>query len=85
MGDLGCPLVSKFVEEHVQCSLRPARAGPHETAGVVINNNNQVAVPTLVRDLVDPDPTQPVKTINNSFNVTVDSGDDRPNSPPRNP
>jgi hypothetical protein len=76
MGDFGCPLVSKFVEEHVQCSLRPAGAGPHEAAGVVINNNNQVAVPTFVRDLVDPYPTQPVKTVNNSLDVVVDSGDD---------
>jgi hypothetical protein len=85
MGDLGCALVSEFVEEHIQCSLRPARASPHETASVVINNNNQIPVSPFVGDLIDPDPTQPVKTINSRLDIMVDPGDDRPDSPPRNP
>jgi hypothetical protein len=85
VGDFGCPLISKFVEEHTQRSLATAGTGPYEAAGVVIYNNDQVAVPTFVRDLIDTDPPQTVKTINNGFDIIVDSGDDRPDSPPRNP
>jgi hypothetical protein len=51
----------------------------------VINNDNQVAVPAFVGDLIDPDPTQTPKAIDGGFDVTVDTGDDRPNGPPRHP
>jgi hypothetical protein len=50
----------------------------------VINNNDQVAVSAFVGDLIDPDPPQTVKTIHNSLDIIVDSGDDRPDRPPRN-
>jgi hypothetical protein len=51
----------------------------------VVDHNDQIAVPAFVRDLIDPDPTQTVKPINNGFSVVVDSGDDRPDRSPRNP
>ena len=74
-----------FVEEHVESSLAAARPGPDKTAGVVINNDDQVAVPAFVRDLIDPDSTQTAKTIDGGFDVIVDAGDDRSNGPPRHP
>jgi len=51
--------------------------------GVVINNDNQVAVPAFVGDLIDPDPPQTGETIDGGFYVFVDPGDDRSNGPPR--
>jgi hypothetical protein len=78
-------LLSKFTEEDTQRSFASAAPRPHKTTGVVINNNDRVAVPTFVRNVIDPDPPQAVKTINNSFNIIIDSGDDRPNGSPRNP
>ena len=85
MGDFGCSPLSEFVEEHIQRSLGPARAGPHETAGVMVNNHNQVTVSPLVGDLIDPDPSQTIKTVDVGFDVCVDSGDNRSDRPPRHP
>ena len=85
MGDLDCSLLSKFVEEHVECSLAAAGSGPNETAGVVIDHDDQVTVSTFVGDLIDPDPTQTPKTIDIGLDVIVDPGDDRPDGPSRHP
>ena len=52
-----------------------------QAAGVVVDHDDQVAVRPLVRDLVDPDPTQTGQTINNTFDVVVDPGDDRVDRP----
>ena len=54
---------AELVEEHVQRGVVAARAGPHQPAGVVIDDHDQIAVPALVGDLVDPDPAQPVEAI----------------------
>jgi hypothetical protein len=56
VGNFGCPLLSEFVEEYVECSLAAAGPGPDQTAGVVINHDDQVAVSPFVGDLIDPDP-----------------------------
>ena len=85
MGYLGCSLFSKFVEEHVQCGLRPAGSGPDETAAVVVDNDDQVAVPPFVGDLIDPDPTQTSEAVDSGLDVIVDPCDDRPDRPPRHP
>ncbi len=85
MGDLGCSLLSEFVEEHVQGSFRPAGSDPHQAAGIVINNHDQVAVRTFVGDLIDPDSTQTGQTVDGGFNIVVNAGDDRPDGPPRHP
>ena len=58
MGEFSSAFVAEFVEEHVQCSFRPAGSGPDKTAGVVIDHHDQVTVPAFVGDLIDPDPTQ---------------------------
>jgi hypothetical protein len=85
MGDFGCPLVSKLVEEHVESSFAASRAGPDEAAGVVVNNNDQIPVSAFIGDLIDSDPPQTVKTIHPRFDIIVDSGDDRPDGPPCHP
>ena len=55
--------VAELVEEHLQVGVGAARAGPHQMAGVVVDHDDQVAVPALVGDLVDPDPAQPGEPI----------------------
>jgi len=85
VGESGCPGVAELVEEAVQCGFGPSWSGPDQAAGVVVDNDDQVAVRPSVRDLVDPDPTQTGQTINRDFDVVVDAGDDRSDRPPRNP
>ena len=51
----------------------------------MVNHNNQITVSPFVGDLIDSDPTQTRKTINLGLNIIVDSGDDRPDSPPSHP
>ena len=46
----------------LQGGVVAARSGPHEPAAVMIDDHDQIAVPALVGDLVDPDPAQPVET-----------------------
>ncbi len=48
MGDQSGAFVAEFIEEHVQSSLGAAGSGPDKTAGVMVNNNNQVTVSPLV-------------------------------------
>lgn len=56
---------------------------PPEVAGVVVDDHDQVAVATLVGDLVDPDAAQPGESIDTGFDVCVDPGDDRTDRAPR--
>ena len=85
MGQQGSAFVAEFVEEHLQIGVGAARAGPHQTSGVVIDHDNQIAVPALVGDLIDPDPTQTIEAIDSGFDVVIDSGDDRADRAPRHP
>ena len=39
------------------------RSGPHQPAGVMVDHDGQVSLPLAMRDLVDPDPLQPVEQI----------------------
>ena len=61
-------------------SMRPqtGRSGPDETAAVVVDNDDQVAVPPFVGDLIDPDPTQTSEAVDSGLDVIVDPCDDRP-------
>jgi hypothetical protein len=85
VGQVGGALGAELVEEHPEGGVVAAGAGPHQPAGVVIDNDDQVAVPALVGDLVDPDPAQPVEPVDASVDVGVDAGDDRPDGAPRDP
>ena len=82
MGDLRGPLDTERVEEPSQRGLVAAGRGPHQRAAVVIDDHGQVAVATLVGDLVDPDPTQPGETVHPGVDVGRDAGHDRPHRPP---
>ena len=85
MGQQGSAFVAELVEEHLQIGVGAARAGPHQMSGVVIDHDDQVAVPALVGDLIDPDPTQPIEAIDSGFDVVIDPGDDRADRAPRHP
>jgi hypothetical protein len=51
----------------------------------MVDDHDQVVVPPLVGDLVDPDPAQPIEPIHDGVDIGVDPGDDRPDRPPRDP
>ena len=57
------PVGAELVEEHVQRGVVAAGPGPHEPAAVMIDDHDQIAVAAFVGDLVDPDPAQPLETI----------------------
>jgi hypothetical protein len=83
VGQLGGAFGAELVEEDVQSGVVAARSRPHQTAGVVIDHDDEVAVAALVGDLVDPDPAEPVEPVNSSVDIGVDAGDDRPDGAPR--
>ena len=86
MGQQGGAFFAEFIEEHVQRCVVAARAGPHQTPGVVIDHDNQVAVTALVAEIfIDPDPAQPIETIDPRLDVVVDPGDDHADRAPRHP
>ena len=49
----------------------------------MIDDHDQISVSALVGDLVDPDPTQTVETINGRVDIGVDAGHDRSDRAPR--
>jgi hypothetical protein len=51
----------------------------------VIDHHGQIAMVTLVADLVDPDPAQPRELVSPGGRISGDSGDDRPDGAPRDP
>ena len=85
VGEGGGPFGAELIEEHAQGGVVAARAGPHQRAGVVVDDHDQVAVPALVGDLVDPDAAQPLEPVHGGVDIGVDPGDDRPDRPPRDP
>jgi len=48
--------------------------GPDQPAGAVIDDHRQVAVPFAVRDLIDPDPPQPVQAVGARNEIGHDTG-----------
>ena len=51
----------------------------------MIDDHDQITVPALVGDLVDPDPAQALEPIDGRVDVRVDAGDDRADGAPRDP
>ena len=60
-------------------------------SAVVVDHHDQIAVPSVVGDLIDPDPTQSIKAVDPTqsikavdalFDVVVDPGDDRADRAP---
>ena len=61
--DLGATLGAEQVEERLQGLAIMSCRGPHQSAGVVIDDHHQVLVAAPIGDLVDPDPRQPIERI----------------------
>ena len=62
VGEQRSAFVAELVEEDFKCGVgAPGRPTPE--AGVVVDHHDQVAVPALVGDLIDPDPAQPIEAI----------------------
>jgi hypothetical protein len=85
VGDLGAALFTEDVEEPLQGGLLPARSGPHQPAGVVVDHHGQVPLSAFVGDLIDPDPSQVGEPVVHGLDVGPDPGDDRADGAPRNP
>ncbi len=62
-----------------------ARGRPNQPTTVMVNNNSQILVATLVGDLINPDPPQVGELVMKLLRVIPDSGDDRPHRTPRDP
>jgi len=80
--DLPATLLAQRVEERSQGLLVPPRLGPHQLAGVVVDDDHQVLVAFLVRDLVDPDADQLVEG-SVAARHRPPPGHDRAHRPPR--
>ena len=85
MGDLGAPVGTECVEESLQGGLGLALPGPHQPAGVVVDDHGQEQVTAAVGDLVDPDPGQVGELIGHPACVGPDPGDDAAHGAPGDP
>jgi transposase len=85
VGEGGRPFGAELVEEHAQGGVVAARAGPHQRAGVVVHDDDQVVVAAFVGDLVDPDAAQPIEAVHDGVDIGVDPRDDRPDGAPGDP
>jgi hypothetical protein len=83
MGERCRAFGTELVEEHVQRSVVAAGTSPHQVAAVMIDDHDQIAMPALVRDLIDPDPAQPVQPIDRRVHISVHARDDGADRAPR--
>jgi hypothetical protein len=82
MRDRGTAFGAEQVEESPQSGPVSTGRGPHQSTRIVINHDRQVAVSTLVGDLVDADAGQSVQPIPKGFDTGPDPGNDRPDGAP---
>ena len=83
--DLAGPLGPEEIEELLQGGPVVTGLGPHQPAGVVIDDDHQVAVAAPVGDLVDPDPGEPIEGISHRPGIGDDTPGDRAHGPPGDP
>lgn len=57
------PVIAERVEERLDGGFVASLSGPHEPAGVVVDDDGDVALALAVRQLVDPDAPQPVEHV----------------------
>ena len=81
--DLCAALFPELIKEREHRLAVAARGGPHQPAGVMVHHDGQVAMALAVRDLVDPDPPQPVKQIDLARRFGAGPLQDRADRPPR--
>jgi hypothetical protein len=85
MGEPGGAVGTELIKEHVQRGVVAAGTGPHQPAGVMVDDGDEIAVPALVGDLVDPNASHPVEAVNRGVDVSVDPRHDRADRAPRHP
>lgn len=83
--DLGCSFRSEEIKEPLEGGPVVAGGGPHQPAGVVVDNDHQVLVAAPVGDLIDPDPGQPIERVPHRPGIRDNPTSDRPHSAPRDP
>ena len=71
------------IEEGLQRGPVVTGGGPHQTASVVVDDDHQILVAAPIRDLIDPDPTQPVEGIPGGSSIGHDATGDGANGSPR--
>lgn len=74
-----------LVGDPLQCGPVVAGFRPHQSAGVVVDDDHQILVATPVGDLVDPDAGQPVEGVADGSIVGHDPPRDRAHRSPRSP
>ena len=82
MRDLRAPRRPQRVEEPLQGGRVTSRRGPHQPTAVMVDDDQQVQVPTFVGDLVNADPAQPLEPIRDGFHVGPHPRDDRAHGAP---
>ncbi len=85
MADLAGSLRAERVKERGEGGFVATRSCPDESATVVVNNDGQMLVASLVGDLISPDPPEVGELVIDLLRVIPDSGDDRPDGAPRDP
>jgi hypothetical protein len=80
--DRGAALGAEQLEERPQRGPVPAGRGPHQPARIVVDDDGEVAVLSLVGDLVDANAGQPIEPVTEGFDVGPHAGDDRPDGAP---
>src|SRR4051794_15979389 len=83
--ELGAAVRAERVEERLDALAVAAGRGPHQPAGVVVDDDGQIALPLAVADLVDPDPTQPGEQVAPPGRLGRDTFTDRTDRAPRDP
>ena len=81
--DLFAARFAERVEERLDGLAVTTGRGPHQPAGVVIDDDGQIALTLAMRDLVDPDPAQTVEKIGLALGFDADAFADRADRPPR--
>jgi hypothetical protein len=77
--------LAERVEERLDRLAVTAGGRPHQPAGVVVDDDGQVALTGAVRYLVNPDPAQTDEQVDIALGLGGDALADRADRPPRDP
>lgn len=83
--DLFAAFFAELVEEPLDRLAVTARGGPDQSAGVVIDDDGQVALALAMTNLVDADSSQPVEQIDVALRLVTDAFAESADRAPRDP